>query len=184
LARPPPGPRSRCELEAELLVKLVAPLLDEAARGDDHHPPDVGAHDQFADVEAGHDGLAGARVAGEDETQRLSRQQGLVDGRDLVRERLHVGRVDGHHGVEQKGQVEALGLACKLERRSVAVKRPGAIQDGDGDGPLIGGGEETFLECPVGELVEDLHSALGDGHDGDHRADALRFEADEGVATL
>jgi len=75
----------------------------------------VGTHDEFADVKAGHDGLARAGVVRQDEPQRLARQHGFIDRRDLVGQRLHVGRVNGHHGIEQKGEVNALGLDHELE---------------------------------------------------------------------
>ena len=62
------------KLQTELLEHFLAPLLDEAARGNDENAASVGAHDQFADVEARHDRLACARIVGEDEPQRLARQ--------------------------------------------------------------------------------------------------------------
>ena len=63
--------------------------------------------------------------------KRLARQHRLVDGRDLVRQRLHVRGVDRHHRVEQKREVDALGLAGQLERRAVAVEGPRAFDRGD-----------------------------------------------------
>ena len=115
------------ELQAELLEEFVAPLLDQAAGRDDQDAAGIGAHDQLADVEAGHDRLAGARVVGQDEPQRLARQHGLVDGGDLVRQRLDVRRVDRHHRVEEEGEVDALGLAGELERCTVTVEGPRAF---------------------------------------------------------
>ena len=123
--------RVDAELQAELLVELVAPLLDQAARRDNENAAGVRAHDEFADVEAGHDGLAGARVVGQDEPEWLARQHGLIDRGDLVRERFHVGRVDRHHGVEQKSEVDALGLDRQLEGGAVAIEGPGALHGGD-----------------------------------------------------
>ena len=69
------------EREPELQVQLVLPLLDEAARGDDQAALESPRSDQLLDVEPGHDRLAGARVVGEQEAQRLARQQLAVDGR-------------------------------------------------------------------------------------------------------
>ena len=83
---------------------------------------------QLADVETGHDGLAGAGIVGQDEAQRLRGQHRLVDGRDLVRQRVHVRRVDGHHRVEEEGQVDALGLDGELEVLAVAIEGPGAFR--------------------------------------------------------
>lgn len=117
--------REDSELQAEFLEQFVPPLLDEAARRDDQHPPSIGPHDQFADVEARHDGLARAGVVGQDEAQRLTRQHRLVDGGDLVRQRLDVGGVDGHHRIEQKRQVDPLGLAGENKLFPVAVNAHG-----------------------------------------------------------
>ncbi len=115
------------ELQPEFLEQLVPPLLDEAAGRDDQDAAGVRPHDQFADVEAGHDRLARAGIVGQDEAQRLARQHRLVDGGDLVRQRVHVRGVDRHHRVEQESEVDALGLDGKLEVLAVAVERPGAF---------------------------------------------------------
>ena len=159
------------ELEPELLEQLVAPLLDQAAGRDDQDAAGVGPHDEFADVEAGHDGLAGAGVVGQDEPQRLARQHRLVDGGDLVRQRLHVRRVDRHHRVEQEREVDALGLDGELERRAVAVEGPGALGGGEADVGLVGAIEQAVLQRAVGRLVDDLHRAFRDGHHGNNRGD-------------
>ena len=47
---------------------------------------------QLLDVEAGHDRLAGARVVGEQEAQRLAGQHLAVHGLDLVRQRVDLAR--------------------------------------------------------------------------------------------
>lgn len=80
--------------------------------------------------ENGPDGLAGAGVVGEEETQRLHGQEFFVDGDDLVGEGLDEGSVDGEHRVEEVGEPDALGLGGELEEVAVAVaalaRRPGA----------------------------------------------------------
>ena len=58
----------------EAPVKLVLPLLGEAAGADDETTLQVAAGDQLLDEQARHDGLAGARIVGEQEAQRLTRQ--------------------------------------------------------------------------------------------------------------
>ncbi len=70
-------------------VELVLPLLGEAARADDEAAPEIAPRDQLLDEETRHDRLASAGVVGEEEAQRLAGQHRLVDGRDLVRERIH-----------------------------------------------------------------------------------------------
>ena len=71
----------------ELLAQLVLPLVDEHARADDEHALGVAADHELLDEQAGHDGLAGAGVVGEQEVQRLAGEHLLVDRRDLVRQR-------------------------------------------------------------------------------------------------
>ena len=55
------------ERQVEAAVELVLPLLGQAARADDQAPLQVATNDQLLDEQAGHDGLAGARVVGEQE---------------------------------------------------------------------------------------------------------------------
>ena len=110
------------KLQAEFLEKLVAPLLDQAAGRHDEDAVRIGAHDQLADVEPGHDRLACAGVIGQDEAQGLAREHGFIDSGDLVRQRLDIRGVDRHHRVEQKSEVDAFGFAGQLEGGAVAVK--------------------------------------------------------------
>ena len=77
-------------VEVELGVQLVLPLLDQAARATIRQRCEVAADDQLLDEQPGHDRLAGAGVVGEQEAQRLARQHLAVDGRDLVRQRSSV----------------------------------------------------------------------------------------------
>ena len=107
--------------------------------------------------------LPGPGVVGQDEPQRLARQHRLVDGRDLVRQRIDVRGVDGHHRVEQEREVDPLGFAGELERGGVAVEGPGAFGRGRRDGGLVGSAEQPLFERSIGQLVEDLHRAVGDG---------------------
>ena len=66
------------------MEQLVLPLLGQATGADDHAPLEIAPGDQLLDEEASHDGLARAWIVGEEEPQRLPRQHGLVDRRDLV----------------------------------------------------------------------------------------------------
>ena len=84
----------------------------------------VAAQHQLADVEPGHDGLASTGIVGQHEAQRLARQHGLVDGGDLVRQRLDVAAVHRHHRVEQVGEMDALGLGGELEVFAVGIEGP------------------------------------------------------------
>ena len=70
--------------------------------------------------------MPGARVVGQQEPQRLTRQHRLVDRRDLVRERIDEGGVHGEHRVEQMRQANAMGFGHQPEQMAVAIKAPGA----------------------------------------------------------
>ena len=117
--------------EAELLGHLVLPLLDEAAGRDDQAAFEVAADQQFLDQQAGHDGLAGAGIVGEQEAQRLARQHFAVDGGDLVRQRFDLGGADGEIGIEQMRQAgcgkprtqAARGRRRRRSRRSGQLPR-------------------------------------------------------------
>ena len=117
---------------------------------------------ELADVEAGHDGLAGTGVVGQDEPQRLAGEHRLVDGGDLVGQRLHVRGVDRHHRVEQEREVDPLGLAGELERGAVAVEGPGAFGRGEADRLLVGAREQPLFHRAVGRAVDELNGALAD----------------------
>ncbi len=134
------------EGQMEAPVQLVLPLLGEAAGADDEAALEVAARDQLLDEQPGHDRLAGARVVGEQEAQRLARQHRLVDGGDLVRQRLDERGVDGEHGIEQVGQADAVRLGDEAEERAVAVEAPGPARLDD---------LETRLVVPVEDLVRD-----------------------------
>ena len=112
------------EVQTELLMQLVAPLLDQTAGSDDQDAVRICPQDEFADIESGHDGLAGARIIGQHEAQRLTRQHGFVDSGDLVGQWLDVGGVHRHHRVEQVGQMDAVGLQGQLEVGTRCIKRP------------------------------------------------------------
>ena len=114
------------EVQVEPAAQLVLPLLDQAAGATMRQRCRSPRTMQLLDVEAGHDRLAGAGVVGQQEAQRLARQHRLVDGRDLVRQRLDVGGVDGQHRVEEVGQADALRLGDQAEEGAVAVEAPGA----------------------------------------------------------
>ncbi len=160
------------EFQTELLEHFLAPLIDQAAGGDDDNAPCVGPHDEFADVKARHDGLARARVVSENKPQWLTRQHGFVNSGDLMRERLHIRGVDGHHRVEQKGEINALGLDGELERLAIAIERPGTLGGGNGDVGFISPIEQTFLERAVGRFIKDLHRAVGNRHNGNYAPNA------------
>ena len=101
-------------------------MFGQAPRADDETALQIAAHDQLLDEQPRHDGFTGARVVGQQETQRLARQHGFVDRRNLVRQRLDEGRVHGEHRVKQMRQADTMRFGHQPEQMAIAVKAPGA----------------------------------------------------------
>ena len=143
------------EVQAELLCHLVLPLLNQAARRHDEYSASIRAHQQLADQQARHDGLAGAWVVCQHVTQRLAGQHGFVDGRDLVRQWLHIGGVHRHHGVEQVRQADPVGLSGKLEVFSRSVKRPRPACNSKAQFGLVRAKQHPLTQAPFVRLEVD-----------------------------
>ena len=97
-------------------------MLDEAAGRDDQAALKIAADQQLLDQQPRHDRLAGAGIVGEQEPQRLARQHLAINGRDLMRQRLDLGRADGEVGIEQVGKADAVGLGREPQQRAVGVE--------------------------------------------------------------
>ena len=70
--------------------------------------------------------LPGPGIIGEQEAQRLTWEHGLVDRRDLVRQRFDERSMYGEHGIEQMRQTDTMRLRNKPEQMPVAVEAPRA----------------------------------------------------------
>ena len=128
-ARPHVRSRHDAALQPEEGAELALPVADEAGRDHDQHPADAAAEQHLPHVEAGHDGLAGAGVVGEQEAQRLLLQHPLVDRDPLVGERIDPGGLACEGGVELVPVGQPVRLRHQQDRRRV----PGEVE-GDGDG--------------------------------------------------
>jgi hypothetical protein len=163
------------ERQLEAAVELVLPLLGETAGADDQAALGDRRGHQLLDEQPGHDGLAGAGIIGQEEAQRLARQHGLVDGGDLVRQRLDVGGVHRHHGVEQVGEADALRFGNQAEECAITVETPGSPDLHDFEPWFVVAIEELIGDFPGRRLVSQLQR-LGakplDADDGN-----LRFES-------
>ena len=109
--------------------------------------------------------------------KRLARQHRLVNGGDLVGQRVDVRGVDGHHRVEQECEVDPLGFARELERGAVAIERKWAFNSGDVDRVLVGASQEAFLDRAVGCPVNELDRALAKFDGRYDRRDLIRLNA-------
>ena len=137
------------ERQVEAPVQLVLPLLRQTAGTDHQAALQIAARDQFLDEQSRHDGLAGARVVGQQETKRLSRQHGFVHRGDLVRQWLDLRGVHGEHRVEEMREANALRLGDQAQQGAVAVETPRP--------PDLGHLEPLFV-VTVQKLIGDLAS--------------------------
>ena len=102
--------------------------------------------------QAGHDGLAGARVVGQAGTAAAAGQHLAVDGGDLVRQRVDERGVDGQQRVEQVGEPDALGLGDQAEQRAVAIETPRPACRCDLQGRFAVAVEQLAAKFPAASL--------------------------------
>ena len=165
--------RQDVERQVEPAVQLVLPLLGEAAGADDQTALKVAAGDQLLDEQPRHDGLAGARVVGEQEAQGLPGQHGFVDRGDLVRQRLDHRRVHGEHGIEEMGEADPLRFGDEAEQRAVAVEAPGPSGLDDLEPGLVVTVQQLVGDLAGRCLVGQLQGFRAEPLDADHRDEAV-----------
>ena len=109
----------------EQLAQLALPVADQTGRRHDQHAPDEPARKHLADVEAGHDRLAGAGVVGQQEPQRRLGEHVLVDGDPLVRQRVDQRDLGGEGRIEEvaEGEASCFGHCGDHARRRREIKR-------------------------------------------------------------
>jgi len=76
------------ECRPELLIKLALPLEGEVGRTDDQDALGQAAQLKLADQQAGHNGLAGAGVIGQQKAHPPQLQHVVVNRFELVRQRV------------------------------------------------------------------------------------------------
>ena len=162
------------ERKVEPAVQLVLPLLDEAPRAHDQATLQVPSGHQLLDQQAGHDRLARPRIIGEQETQRLPLEHLVVDGRDLVGQRIHQRSVDGEERIEQVGELDAVGLGHETEEGAVAVEAPRPTLGDHFEARLAFAIDQLISQIPDGVLVCDLDRDDAQPLDVEHRGEALR----------
>ncbi len=174
------------DLEGQMkaAIQLVLPLLGQAAGADDQAALQVAPGDQLLDEQAGHDGLAGAGVVGQQEAQRLARQHGLVDGGDLVRQRIDHGGVHRQHRVEEMGQADAVGLGDQAEEGAVAVETPGPALLDDLQAGLVVAVEQLVGDLAGRGLVGQLQGLGAEPLDADHGDQGIGEDAADGGVGL
>ena len=116
--------RHDAALQPEEGAQLALPVADETGRRDDQHPADAAAEQHLPHVEAGHDGLAGAGVVGEQEAQRVLLQHPFVDRDALVGERIDPGGLACEGGVE----LVPVGQPMRLRHEQDGRRVPGEVE--------------------------------------------------------
>ena len=62
--------------------------------------------------------------------------------------------MNGHHRVEQKSEINALGLDGELERLAVTIERPGPLNGSNRQGGFIGPVEQALFDAACGLVDE------------------------------
>ena len=110
------------ELLAELVLHLALPLEREVGRRDDQRARDEAADLQLLEEQARHDRLAGAGIVGEQEADARQLQEVVVDGLELVRQRIDAGDREREVRVVLVGEAKARGLDAEPEAQAVAIE--------------------------------------------------------------
>ena len=135
------------ELGVELFLQLALPLEGEVRRADDQDALGEAAQFQLADEQARHDGLARAGVVGQQKAYARELEQVVVDGFELMRQRIDARDREPEVRIELVGNAERIGLKPKPQQAAVAVERVLRVDDGD---PVeIGRGQRDLAE-PLG----------------------------------
>ena len=111
------------ELLAELVLQFALPLEGEVGRRDDQGALDQAANLQFLDQQAGHDGLAGAGIVGQQEADARQLHEVVVNGFELVRQRIDAGDREREVRIVLVGQTETQCLDAQAKPFRIAVER-------------------------------------------------------------
>ena len=110
------------ELLIEFFLQLALPLESEVGGADDQDALGEAAQFQLADEQARHDRLSGPGVVSEQEAHASELEQVVVDGFELVRQRIDAGDRQTEIGIELVGDAEGVRLESESQQASVAVE--------------------------------------------------------------
>jgi len=111
------------ELLAELVAQLALPLEGQIGRGDDQDALDQPADLQLLDEEPRHDGLAGAGVVRQQETDAGEPHEVVVDRLQLMGKRIDARDGQAEVGIVLVGEAQTHRLDAEPEALRVAVER-------------------------------------------------------------
>ena len=118
------------ELLIEFFLQFPLPLEGEVGRADDENPLGKPAQLKFADEEPSHDRLACPGIVGQQEADAGQLQKIVVDGLELVRQRIDAGDREAEVGVKFPGNAERIGLKAQTKKASVALVGKTGIENG------------------------------------------------------
>ena len=90
--------------------------------------------------------------------------------------------MNGHHRIEQKSKINALGLNREFECLTISIKRPGALSGGNSNGLFVGSTKKTLFECTVRSLIDNPNGSVSNWNDRDNRGNCRRFKTCKGTA--
>src|SRR5208282_1025858 len=114
-------PANDFEVFAELVLQLMLPLKREVRRSDDQGTSNKAPGLQLLEQQASHDGLASARVVGQEKADSWKLQKVVVDRLELVGERIDSGNGEREERVVLVGQPETMGLDAQPEQGRVPI---------------------------------------------------------------
>ena len=170
------------EVEVEFLGELIPPLLHQPTRHHNDGTLTTGAQNKFLQIEAGHNGFSRAGVVGKQKPQRDSRQQFLIHGPNLVRQRVNVRTIDGNHRVMagRIGNAQRLGdepeiVGVPIKSRYIARFgndfHPGETIRGEDNRRVMPG--LITVNYFGGNIIESIHVFDGDRLVWNNAADPL-----------
>lgn len=124
------------ELLVELLPEFALPLEREVRGAHHENPLDESPQLQFADEQAGHDGLARSGIVGQQEAHARELEEMLIDRFELVRQRVH----------PRDGQAE-VRVELVTDAQRIGLDR------GPQEPPVTPVGESRFGDCQVRDVL-------------------------------
>jgi hypothetical protein len=128
--------------------------------------------------------MIGAGVVGEQETQRLPRQHGFVDGCDLVRQRVDQRRVHREHRIEEMGEANTVSLRDEPKERAVAVETPRPSRLDDLESRFVVPVKNLLRNAPVRPTIDESQRVRPMPGHTDDRDQGVRQDAPDGGVGL
>ncbi len=107
---------------AKAILHLAQPLVSEMARDNDERASHQPAVLELLQKQASHDRLAGAGVVRQEKTDAVGGQNRVIDGINLMRQRVNLGDVYCKERIELVGEADAQRFQCQKDGLAMASK--------------------------------------------------------------